>query len=617
MDLNVIPKRSKYKKKTESYTKDNVFDIIDIEECISKNKYIPKVPIDLFLYNKYIENEEIKNQIMKEQLKASLIVKNLNPENIDFENLNKNPFNINFNELLLEYPNDYSILFIKEYFPIEIIGYGAFGLVISAIEYETQEKYAIKIIDKINIPKAENFDVLYYKINILQKLENPRILKIYEVLETSNYYFIFMELLEGGSLRDLIIRRYLDKSKNYLFRESECSLIMKGVLESLDYLHKNKIIHRDIKPENIMFKKRDDLNSIILCDFGLLYHLSLSEDLIQGTCGTLIYMSPEIIQNRKYDYLVDSYAAGFVLYLLTSGGKHPFFNSKISKDEYKDIILRRENYNFIPGIPLLARNLFLKLCKYDTFFRYECHKALKHPFITRNPYDKIPLMLVDEYEKKDKIKQFKAMISASIIFNTMKNIFHFSIKIKKLNLRNNNNIISNNNEEINNINTNVNNNIVNYGKMISGRQSPSKLFLKMNIIDKNMNLPKMNINNNKNSKKSLPNDNENNFSSNETSHLSNPSQQNKQIILKTNQNKVQNNSSKDKKNKVINRKCSSRGESNVKVIVKNEKIIIDSALNRRGSISGQEKDKLKLIKLKKNIYKKNSVAPFLYEDKQN
>ena len=48
MDLNVIPKRSKYKKKTESYTKDNVFDIIDIEECISKNKYIPKVPIDLF-----------------------------------------------------------------------------------------------------------------------------------------------------------------------------------------------------------------------------------------------------------------------------------------------------------------------------------------------------------------------------------------------------------------------------------------------------------------------------------------------------------------------------------------------------------------------------------------
>ena len=41
----------------------------------------------------------------------------------------------------------------------------------------------------------------------------------------------------------------------------------------------------------------------MLCDFSLLYHLSLSEDLIQGTCETTIYMSPKIIKNRKYDDL--------------------------------------------------------------------------------------------------------------------------------------------------------------------------------------------------------------------------------------------------------------------------------------------------------------------------
>jgi serine/threonine protein kinase len=612
MDLNVIAKRSKFKKKTETYKIDNVFDIIDIEECLSKDKLIPKVPIELFLYERNIyESKNTNQELVKEQLKASLILQNFNPTNIDFDMLNKNPFNINFNELQLEYPNGYTKLFVSEYYPIEIIGYGAFGLVISAIEIETQEKCAVKIIDKNNIPLTENIDVMNYKINILQKLENSRILKIYEVLETQNYFFIFMELLEGGSLKDLILRRYINNNINYLFKESECSLIMKGVLEALDYLHKNKIIHRDIKPENIMFKKKDDLSSVILCDFGFLYHLSFSEDLIQGTCGTTIYMSPEIIKNRKYDYLVDSYAAGFVLYLITSGGKHPFYNYKMTRDEYIEIILKKENYNFISGMPLLARNLFLKLCKYDPFFRYECNKALKHPFITRNPNDKIPLMLVDEFERKDKIKQFKALLCCSIIFNTAKNLFNLSIKIenKNVNLNNNNNINNNNNNGINNFTS--------YNKLVTKRQSTSKLLLKMNMLfEKNI---QINNKNTKNSKKNLPkvNDNENNNSSNETSHLSNPSQQNKQIILKTNQNKVQNNTSKDKKNKVINRKCSSRGESNVKVIVKNEKIIIDSALNRRGSISGQEKDKLKLIKLKKNIYKKNSVAPFLYEDKQN
>ena len=604
MDLNVIAKRSKFKKKTETYKIDNVFDIIDIEECLSKDKLIPKVPIELFLYERNIyESKNTNQELVKEQLKASLILQNFNPTNIDFDMLNKNPFNINFNELQLEYPNGYTKLFVSEYYPIEIIGYGAFGLVISAIEIETQEKCAVKIIDKNNIPLTENIDVMNYKINILQKLENSRILKIYEVLETQNYFFIFMELLEGGSLKDLILRRYINNNINYLFKESECSLIMKGVLEALDYLHKNKIIHRDIKPENIMFKKKDDLSSVILCDFGFLYHLSFSEDLIQGTCGTTIYMSPEIIKNRKYDYLVDSYAAGFVLYLITSGGKHPFYNCRMTRDEYKEIILRKENYNFIPGMPLLARNLFLKLCKYDPFFRYECNKALKHPFITRNPNDKIPLMLVDEFERKDKIKQFKALLCCSIIFNTAKNLFNLSIKIenKNVNLNNNNNINNNNNNGINNFTS--------YNKLVTKRQSTSKLLLKMNMLfEKNI---QINNKNTKNSKKNLPkvNDNENNNSSNETSHLSNPSQSNKQqnAIYKISiQNKVRNTISKEKY-KNDNRKCSSRGENQIKIKVK-EKIVIDSHNNRRNSINNP----LKLAKIKKNMNKKVTI-PILNE----
>ena len=78
-----------------------------------------------------------------------------------------------------------------------------------------------------------------------------------------------MELIEGGSLKDLIIKRYLDNNK-YLFRDSECALIMKGIFEALNYLHKKNIIHRDIKPENILFKNKNDLSSVILCD---IWHL--------------------------------------------------------------------------------------------------------------------------------------------------------------------------------------------------------------------------------------------------------------------------------------------------------------------------------------------------------
>jgi serine/threonine protein kinase len=56
-----------------------------------------------------------------------------------------------------------------------------------------------------------------------------------------------MELLEGGTLKDLIIERYND-SKDYLLLEEECAIIIKGILEGLNYLHSLNIIHRDIKP---------------------------------------------------------------------------------------------------------------------------------------------------------------------------------------------------------------------------------------------------------------------------------------------------------------------------------------------------------------------------------
>ena len=56
-----------------------------------------------------------------------------------------------------------------------------------------------------------------------------------------------MELLEGGTLKDFIIERYNDK-KDYLMLEEECSLIVKGIFEGLNYLHSLNIIHRDIKP---------------------------------------------------------------------------------------------------------------------------------------------------------------------------------------------------------------------------------------------------------------------------------------------------------------------------------------------------------------------------------
>ena len=432
--MSIQAQRSRYKKSTATYIKDNFLDIIDIGETLSKNRFIKKVPLNDFIYEKNLKNNEKSEQIPQISeipLNKTNNLTDLNPDNIDYENLNKNKFHINFYNLKLEYKNNYVIHFTQKYYPIKITGAGAFGLVISAIEMKTKEKLAVKIIDKKKVGCATNIESLNYQFKLLKNLDNPRIMKIYDILDNKRYVFIFMELVEGGTLKDLIIHRYLDNNIFYLFRDSECSTIMKGLLEALKYLHQNNIIHRDIKPENILFKRKNDLNSLVLCDFGLAYELNNYDAFISETCGTTIYMAPEILNHRGYDFLVDSFSAGIVLYELSSGGAHPFYKKGMKKKEYIDNILKNKcSCNFSNEMPLLARNLFLKLCKYEPLFRYEPYKALRHPWITRSVKSQIPMTLLEEYNKSEKIHIFKALLTTTMALVLIKKKFCMTQKIQ-------------------------------------------------------------------------------------------------------------------------------------------------------------------------------------------
>ena len=436
---NIQPKRSKYKKSTKRYVKDSILDIIDIEETLLKNRFISKVQPQDFLYSKFLPKHDSLKPIIKPlqlfnkerispviesnkifpKLKPPKLI--LNPEKINYENLNKNKFEINFKELTLEYKNGYKVLFIKEYYPVEIIGAGTFGLVVNVIQINTGQKMAVKIIDKKN--SNLNSDYLNKEVYILSILDDPRIMKVYDILDNTDYYFIFMELIEGGNLKDLIIKRYLDKNI-YLFRDSECAQIMKGLLEALNYLHKKNIIHRDIKPENILFKNKDDLSSVILCDFGLAYQMKGRENSTTGVYGTTIYMAPEIILKKNHDFLADSFSAGIVLYILCSGGQHPFYTRGLQQKEYIDKLINNKCIcKFSAEMPLLARNLFLKLCKFEPRFRYPINKALNHPWITRSSQNPIPLTIFEEYNKSEKIKNFKNLLSSMVCLVMLKKTF--------------------------------------------------------------------------------------------------------------------------------------------------------------------------------------------------
>ena len=406
------------------YIKDNVFDNFDISDLIKKDLYIPKTDLSNFLYQ-----EDINSLNLNLNLTSTSTDDNSQPEKIQEEIISEinvnNHFNIELEKLKLTFKNGYEVPFINLYTPIKLIGEGRFGLVLSAIDIKTNKKMAVKIIKKKNYSD----DFYLSETNLLKKLNHERIIKLYDVINTEQYLFIFTELCEGGSLKDYIISRY-NSNNNYFIKDSECATIIKNIIQGVEYLVNNGIIHRDLKPENIMFRKENDINSLVICDLGLAKEIE-NNSFIESKCGTLIFMAPEVIMNKKYDSLIDIWSIGIIMYILESGGKHPLYEKALGNKHFIELIKNKNKVNFPSFFPTVARNFFLKLCKYDPFFRYNVNRALNHPWIIRINH-KIPLTVIEDIEKQDKIKNFKNMLISFIYLKQLKNFYKIREKNKTI-----------------------------------------------------------------------------------------------------------------------------------------------------------------------------------------
>ena len=147
-------------------------------------------------------------------------------------------------------------------------------------------------------------------------------------------------------------------------------------------------------------------------------------------------MAPEILLKRNYDVLVDSFSAGIVLFILCSGGMHPFYSGKKSRKEYiNQLISQKGLCKFSLQMPLLARNLFLKLCKFEAMNRYEPYKALNHPWITRCTKSQIPMTLLEEYSKSEKIKIFRGLLSTPLALIILKKYLLKNSKIENKSMK--------------------------------------------------------------------------------------------------------------------------------------------------------------------------------------
>ena len=309
-------------------------------------------------------------------------------------NNNDNPYNL---------PKD--LIFINE------IDQGAFAKVIHVKEKKTKKDFALKIVKK----SESNIDLINRmkeEIQILKKLQHPNIVQYYGQIENTNQLFIKMEYLKYGTLG-----QWIQKNKN--ISEEQASLIIKEVLSAIAYLHQNQICHRDLKPENIMFSRENDISSIKIIDFGL--SLQNFDSLCNSDyCGTLIYMAPEEIERKSYYLSVDIWSIGILMYMLLNKGEHPFYHNGDTKKTFLNNLKNNTGLVFNNKISFMAMHLIKKLLEYDPIKRYKANDALKHPWITRNPEDKIPQTFNEQLNTFSIINNAKKLMMISIFLNYLK-----------------------------------------------------------------------------------------------------------------------------------------------------------------------------------------------------
>jgi serine/threonine protein kinase len=129
-------------------------------------------------------------------------------------------------------------------------------------------------------------------------------------------------------------------------------------------------------------------------------------------------MAPEIAMSQEYSKSIDMWSLGIIMYNLLSGGGHPLHRKGDTSEIFKAKLQNKENFYFDPSFSDLAKDLIKKMTDYSPFYRYSIDQALKHPWITRNNDDKIPLTyleMIEHADCHDKLKLVKFYFSDNMI----------------------------------------------------------------------------------------------------------------------------------------------------------------------------------------------------------
>eukprot|EP00906_Rhabdomonas_costata_P015696 RCo022534 len=271
----------------------------------------------------------------------------------------------------------------------EILGKGHYGVVKRAIHRPTGESFAIKIVSMEHLETQYMQLQLRREIDIMKTLVHDNVLRLHEVMETTQFVYLVLELVDGGELFEYAA------PPNKVFPEAQARHFFHQLAMGVLYCHRRGVAHRDLKPANLLVTSKGVLK---VSDFGLSAFQKTSESgnvhdsmRLKTCCGSPKYIAPEVVadQGGYNGFIADIWSCGVILYLMLAG-RAPFEHANVTGLLKK---VMSGKYVMPDYFSLGARSLITRMLVLQPDKRATLAEIIAHPWFQvdfdRSKYDQV------------------------------------------------------------------------------------------------------------------------------------------------------------------------------------------------------------------------------------
>ena len=204
--------------------------------------------------------------------------------------------------------------------------------------------------------------------------KSEHVVTLLETFELGSDTYIVTKYVKGGNLMNFLLNTSLECSN-----EQRAQYFTLKIALGISDLHKRGIVHRDIKLLNVFVGRDKDAPKVKIGDFDLACKLKPKEMTAQ-VCGTLDFMSPEVVQEHYYSFKTDVWSLGVILYILITH-KVPFEGA--NGEEIRANIVGKNldlTQGAFKGVSDECRALLAGMLRKEQTDRFTIEDVISHPW---------------------------------------------------------------------------------------------------------------------------------------------------------------------------------------------------------------------------------------------